>query len=811
MAIRMLFASVCCCLISLAAAQEQAPAPRPQPSPGVNLALGKPCTFSPAPNYGLCTDPGDATDLTDGVYNGCEWRDKGTVGWGVGRTKSFTVDLDLGSEQPVGKITLDTVTGGAQVTFPSAALVFLSSDGREYRFVGDVLTESLPQDKFLSHRFVLDGIKGWGRYVRFVLLPGGFYLFCDEIEVLKGDHTAAQATWGDDRPIAAADVAAYALDRKPWVDQKNTTLALVRQAAGGVEQLRAMKAPPAACDTAAKAIEQARREALATATVTPADYWQGPPYREPERKAFAAVGALNDAMWPATPVVVWQDKHWNRLNPVAVPVLAGKPEIRVEMMQNEFACSSLNLTSASALPLQLTVRLADFRGPQVLPAATAQLAQCIHTEAFGYNYPDDAIVPLAVDTPPASGPRNGLTARLALPAGLSKRLWLTFKTRGLTLKPGVYTSTLTVNSIQVPVRLRVSALRFPDAPAMQSNTWGYFNEKVVVGRELEVAQNLLDHYNTSLVLNHSYLPYPKPDAQGNFTVPLDFTKMDQMIEWNPQCRFWLLWAGFEFGFDRLGTAKFGGPVWDKVFEQWVTQIRDHLAEKGIGRDRFAWYWRDEPGDKAWREQCVPASQALKRVDPQMLTWENPVESVTPAMLEEALPSYDLYCPSIGEVANTARVEVCRRTKLPSWLYACASEKNSDPCAYYRWLAWKAFKLGFGGLGMWVYVDGNCATPSDYTSGVSYALIYGWPDRVVDSKRWEAWRQGIADVEYLRMLREAAPKGSPATAKEAEELLAAGVDSVVGDSPHQGDVMRPDAADEVRLRVLQCLEKLSETR
>jgi hypothetical protein len=34
--------------------------------PGENVALGKKYTMSPAPNYPLCTDPGDAVQLTDG-------------------------------------------------------------------------------------------------------------------------------------------------------------------------------------------------------------------------------------------------------------------------------------------------------------------------------------------------------------------------------------------------------------------------------------------------------------------------------------------------------------------------------------------------------------------------------------------------------------------------------------------------------------------------------------------------------------------------------------------------------------------------
>ena len=39
-----------------------------QPLAGVNLASGKKASYALKPNYGRCTDPGDATDLTDGKF-----------------------------------------------------------------------------------------------------------------------------------------------------------------------------------------------------------------------------------------------------------------------------------------------------------------------------------------------------------------------------------------------------------------------------------------------------------------------------------------------------------------------------------------------------------------------------------------------------------------------------------------------------------------------------------------------------------------------------------------------------------------------
>ena len=87
--------------------------------------------------------------------------------------------------------------------------------------------------------------------------------------------------------------------------------------------------------------------------------------------------------------------------------------------------------------------------------------------------------------------------------------------------------------------------------------------------------------------------------------------------------------------------------------------------------------------------------------------------------------------------------------------------------------------------MWVYVDENNTTFSDYTDGVSYGMVYRGDHGIIDSKRWEAWRQGIADYEYLQMLRDvvgAAKKAGadPEQLQKAERILSEGVDQVVAE-------------------------------
>ncbi len=799
-------AIIACTLMLGAVARAQEEAPR-QPTPGDNLAAGVRCVFDPEPAYSYCTDEGDALQLTDGVYNGCNWTDEGTVGWQVRRDRVFLIDLDLGEPAPIGAITFDTVTGGAQVTFPAAALVFVSDDGENYWYLRDVLTEALPQTEFLNHRFVADDLRGFGRYVRIAVIAGGFYVFCDEIEIMRGDHSADQVAYLDDAPIAADAVRAYAEAMIPWVTQKNATLTLLREAGAAVDAREALVGDATLTAAAREAIADGCRAALTDRTVTEPDYRLGPPYREPDRAAFAAVARMNAAIWPGAPVVTWTSPDAEWLHVLDGPVEAEPgAEVTVDMMQNEFATASFVLTSCADEAQELDLSAADLTGPATLPAGEIlDIAQVVHVEAFGYNYRDDAIVP------PREGP-------FILQPGVAKRIWLTFRTRGRDVPPGDYASTITVSVAgetvaTVPVRLRVWPLRFPDDTTLHSNTWGYFDEGPIVGHEADAARDLVEHYNTAMTVNHRYLPDPEADAEGNLA-PMDFSALSELIDLNPEVRLWLIWPGFEFGFQRMGLAQVGGPAWENAFEQYVTGVRDFLATKGIDADHFAWYWIDEPGADAWHEVYIPCSRLVKQIDPAMLVWADPTGHMSREDIEAALPWVDFMCPSLGLLTSLGGSDVFLQTRLPSWMYVCASEKNMPPFGYYRWLSWKAFSYGLQGIGMWVYTDRNAMTFSDYVSGVSYAMVFAGEQGIIGSKRWDAWRQGIADYEYLAMLRRAADEARAAgraaeAVARAEGILSEGVAEVVGEDPHSGPPGGAEAADRLRVAILHCLADLQE--
>ena len=83
-------------------------------APGENLARGKPYRLAPAPTYRHCTDGGDRTQLTDGVYTkGYFWTQKTTVGWQNVNRAQVTIDLGAIDEGDVGQVDAGGVLEGA--------------------------------------------------------------------------------------------------------------------------------------------------------------------------------------------------------------------------------------------------------------------------------------------------------------------------------------------------------------------------------------------------------------------------------------------------------------------------------------------------------------------------------------------------------------------------------------------------------------------------------------------------------------------------------------------------------------------------
>ncbi|EPH13403.1 hypothetical protein HMPREF9713_00732 [Myroides odoratimimus CCUG 12700] len=152
----------------------------------VNIAKGKKYFLSEVPNY-ILTNGSDEFDLTDGVKKEGKrfWNDKTTVGWA--RKNQVIIDLDLEEEFVINGFSINSARSeGAEVRFPLHCFVFTSNNKKEFIYQGDLLQDDNNTiGKYKVHSFALDVKSIKGRYVKFVLIANGKYIFLDEIEVFK--------------------------------------------------------------------------------------------------------------------------------------------------------------------------------------------------------------------------------------------------------------------------------------------------------------------------------------------------------------------------------------------------------------------------------------------------------------------------------------------------------------------------------------------------------------------------------------------------------------------------------------------------
>jgi len=378
---------------------------------GENLAMGKPYELSPAPNYSQCTDPGDATQLTDGQTFGAGWTQVSTVGWAHHARPQATLDLRV--VQPIGKVRVHTVGGGhAGVFFPAVTGILVSEDGTSYSLAALIGSGMLDQEggaQSYAHIMEAADLRARGRYVRPVFQTDERYLFLDEVEVFASPKGVA--------PKAAGPVTEAALDSlikrgltarwltSEWKDVRKQIQKLAGEGfAGEIEALNGRMAKLDLLD------EQAMAEA---------------------RQEYLLLGVRAEQPVLASGVICQPVDPWSDLRGSTFPLTRSKssPATDLGLWQDEYESAAVGITNLTDQPQRLTVRVAALKnaaGKTVSWENRLWLRQARPVPTrLGYRVMD-ALTLLG------QGDRN--QAQLALPAGECAVLWLTV--HSLDLPPG---------------------------------------------------------------------------------------------------------------------------------------------------------------------------------------------------------------------------------------------------------------------------------------------------------------------------------------------------------------------------------------
>jgi len=771
-----------------------------------NLALHKRYTYRPAPNYRLCTDSGDVVQLTDGRRYGSYWTKKSTVGW---RRPEPAVEIviDLGRPAAIYRVRIHTIGGGfANVEFPEYAAVLVSEDGQRYGLAALRTTEELRSVRARGFRGVprsitISDIDSRGRYVKLVIRARPDHLFLDEIEVIGEVLGAA-------RMCRAVTELSPVRSTAELLDRIEDYLQIRANIEGTLKALQSWHK-----GTDAKRAELVRRlEALTAKVPLPSATL---PSSEAMGELEKQVGLVRAALYrqvydkplpllAANPMEILLERHV-RLAPQV-------QQLEVRLWQGEYEAAAFNVVNAADQAQTVSVEVSPLQAPGTQPADSSRVLTIRRAV-----YVRGATVGMTADALVLQGSRPFRVA-----PGQVAQIWLTIFDPNL--KPGTYTGTINVkarqdsgqeHTEQIALRLVVEARRFARQVALNTCNWGCYR----LASLEETAEDFKSHHINVYLVNVSEIPFPRKAADGTLLRP-DYTKIDRIIRKHPFVRTFLLFLNFRASTKDSGRfGKWMSPQWKRAFAAWLKQLREHLQQLGLGYERWALHCFDESLCDAYYE----LARFVKSVDPKIRLYANSFGK-GPKEFLRFRNLIDIWCPQDSHCTwHPDWLRMIQGFGKELWTYDCAGPgKANDPYTYYRLMPWRAFARGQTGAGFWVYHDGlgykNVAVPWDETLKPFgyYGVVYGaqtspigkLQENIVPSRRWEAWREGVEDYQYLYELQQAIRRlrvEKPAAADEAAKLLETQVQRVLREKDNCAIVY------EARRAISEMLLRLSSSR
>jgi len=775
-----------------------------------NLALRRSYRLSPRPNYRYCTDDGDRTQLTDGVYTkGYFWTQRTTVGWT--NAQAPTVAIDLGSVRPIGGASVSMAAGKADVTWPMSILLLVSDDGKTHRFLGDLVELSAaegraPPADYAVHRFRTAGLATRGRFVTFVIVPGGPYVFCDEIEVHRGPDALLR------RPPGGQEVESVTRLLRRTQVTRGVRRRLRADAAAVRERLEAADIPPAARERLASQLADVEKQTASLEVPAAEGFRTVLPMNDLHRRIFAVQAQLWRA-GRAGPLVAWQKNRWDMLSPTEPP-RKSPPRVDVAMMRNEYRGAAVNLSNVSPEPLRLRLSFAGLPGGAAPSCVTVQEVPFTDTKSG---------VPVAAAMPDA--PRDGPAWYVRIAPGMTRQVWLTFHSKDLAA--GEYRGSLRISPgpVQVPVRLKVYPLTFPPRPTLHLCGWDYTDcdaYNVTPANRSALIRVLREHYVDSPWARSSVMPTGRYDKAGKMTAPPDDAGFRTWLTRWPDARNYLVFAS-------VGRRFAGFPIDTPPFRtavgEWITWWARRTKALGLRAGQLHLLLVDEPHSAEQARVIIAYARVIRAAAPQVVIWEDPTWREPWKATPELFTVCGVLCPNlpmwIGAGKRFADFYAAhRQAGRELWLYSCSGPgKLLDPYSYHRMQHWFCWKHGARGSGFWAFGDSNGASSwNEYLSvRGAYTPLFLDDATVTRGKHMEAVREGVQDYEYLRMLRDrtaglaakdpADPRLGPARKQLA---TAAGRVTACMTDPAQIHWTRPKdrtTADRVRIEILEALTNL----
>jgi len=361
----------------------------------------------------------------------------------------------------------------------------------------------------------------------------------------------------------------------------------------------------------------------------------------------------------------------------------------------------------------------------------------------------------------------------------------------------------------VRAEIELDILNFDMAPqgAIRLCAWGSYDKASI--------RNLLDHGNTVFVV-------PQGKSKGNQN-EFDFTALDKIVDELTGNDVFLLLSGLP---DVINESELGGS--NSGLNPYLDKLTAHLASKGIDKKHFAFYPYDEPGGVGWTliDKLISFSKMVKSKDPELLVY---MDGGGEAPMFKAMQPYvDVWCVGYNMLPEKSPVMDIVRNDPGGlfWTYDCSYSyarpmgpniKSINIVGQFRISALAAFRWNATGIGYWSY---NLGDDMWGRTMMEYPLVYKGAGKPINSRRWEAVREGIEDYRILVSLKAKLQQNPPTlsmdTKKKIEQLLKS-VTELIDQSDREmklgmsGKVMdvtnSEEAVRKIRNEMTECVRQL----
>lgn len=719
-----------------------------------NLAYKKTYTVFPAPNYILSIAPNNKNSLTDGKYTrGYFWTQKTTLGWKGVRTVEILIDLKYKSV--IDSITFSTARGNhAEVNYPARIDAFVGSNMDKFLYVGDISKNSVNipgpyQTKILT----LNDICATGRYVLLKVWLNGQYIFCDEIEVLKGNN---------DKGI----VGNLTIEGARNISEKLRKLQIEKEFLFLYSKIINISTSTGLNNE--NIISEIKKRIIKLESINNV--------KECETELLKIRARVLRTKYPGKDFLVGAINPWESLSLIMAPVDIPQQNISFTVPRGGYDHAAFVVSNLTADTQQISVQ------PVMLPKEAPKLAifHVPFVKSAAMEYVADPLVPIKRD--------------FTLRSGESRMVFMTVHGE----HTGTWRGALNVVSggsviMSLPLNIMLSEVALPKKFTFKSVNWGYLDFKPIRDRKVEAVKDLFAHHTNVIVVPPAYLPLASLEKSINFRQLESYLKLHKgasiilfFVEYNSE--------------DRLttnGKYQFMSDMWKEGFKNFYSGLVKSAAKVGFSEDQLYLYPYDEIG-KENIERFIALSSWTKKEIPSLKYYATLLNKESFVILQY-LDIAQIHYLNISKAINLGGMFSDKiDSKKEIWLYNTKRPtKSLSPYSYYRMMSWMAFYHGFTGIGFWNYADTgwgeNPGTAWDDFDGArpDFAVIYeGENGSIVSSRRWEAWRMGVEDYELLRMYARA--KGDKAAKYLAEMVV--------------NNPLDLGKADDVRRRILRELSE-----